>query len=76
MYKAGKVPAKKSPFRSSARSPGDTSRRVLLDDSDLVFCGLFCKGRDGSVGTPEYELDLEPERLFCDILGSSVGVSE
>lgn len=49
---------------------------MLLDDSDLVFGGLFCKARDGSVGIPEYELDLEPERLFCDILGSSVGVSE
>lgn len=61
---------------SSRRAAGDISRLALREDSDLSFGGLFCEGRDGSIGVPECELDLEAEGLLCDVRGSSVGVSE
>ena len=64
------------PFLSSTRAAGDISRLALRDDSDLGFGGLFCKGRDDSVGVLELEPDLEAECVLCNVRGSSVGVSE
>ena len=64
------------PFLSSTRAAGDISRLALLDDSDLGFGGLFCRGRDDSVGVLELEPDLEAECVLCNVRGSSVGVSE
>ena len=64
------------PFLSSTRAAGDISRLALRDDSDLVFGGLFCGGRDDSVGVLELEPELEAECVLCNVRGSSVGVSE
>lgn len=64
------------PFLSSTRAAGDISRLALRDDSDLGFGGLFCKGRDDSVGVLELEPEPEAECVLCNVRGSSVGVSE
>ena len=70
-------PRAELPFRLSDRAAGDLSRCTSLDDSDLGLGGLLWLSRDGgSVGVPEYELDLDVPGRFDDIRGISVGVSE
>ena len=50
---------------------------MLLDELDLELAGRLCGGRGITSGAGvEYELDLEFPSGFCDIRGSSVGVSE